>query len=85
MGLTDFFIDHVPLYNKFRAVSSILVVAEFCIPLLAALAVKELIQKPETLKKDPRPLYICLGVTGGVALLFAIAPKLFFSSYISST
>ena len=85
MGLTDFFIDHVPLYNKFRAVSSILVVAEFCIPLLAALAVKELIQKPETLKKDPRPLYISLGVTGGIALIFASAPKLFFSSYISST
>ncbi len=85
MGLTDLFIDHVPLYNKFRAVSSILVVAEFCIPLLAALAVKELVQKPDTLKKDPKPLYISLGVTGGVALLFAIAPKLFFSSFVSST
>jgi hypothetical protein len=61
------------------------VVAEFCIPLLAALAVKELVQKPDTLKKDPKPLYISLGVTGGVALLFAIAPKLFFSSFVSST
>ncbi len=85
MGLTDLFIDHVPLYNKFRAVSSILVVAEFCIPLLAALAVKELVQKPEPLKKDPRPLYISLGLTGGIALLFAIAPRLFFSSFVSST
>ena len=45
MGLTDFFIDHVPMYNKFRAVSSILVVAEFCIPLLAALAVKVIEQE----------------------------------------
>ncbi|MGI6572270.1 MAG: YfhO family protein [Fermentimonas sp.] len=85
MGLTDFFIDHVPLYNKFRAVSSILVVAEFCIPLLAALTVKELVQKPEIIKSDPKPLYISLGVTGGIALLFAIAPKLFFSSFVSST
>ena len=36
MGLTNFFIDNIPFYNKFRTVSSILVVAEFCIPLLAA-------------------------------------------------
>ncbi len=85
MWLTDFFIDHVPLYNKFRAVSSILVVAEFCIPLLAALAVKELIQKPETLKNNSKPLHISLGLTGGIALLFAIAPKLFFSSFVSSS
>lgn len=85
MGLTDFFIDWVPMYNKFRAVSSILVVAEFCIPLLAALAVKELIQKPDSIKNNVKQLYISLGITGGVALLFAIAPKLFFSSFISSS
>ena len=85
MGLTDFFIDFVPMYNKFRAVSSILVVAEFCIPLLAVLALKELIVKPETFRNDKKPLYISLGVTGGFALLFAIAPKVFFSSFISSS
>ncbi len=85
MGLTDFFIDHVPMYNKFRAVSSILVVAEFCIPLLAALAVKELIERPGILKSNKMPLYISLGVTGGVALLFALVPKLFFSSFISTS
>ena len=84
MPLTDFFIDYVPLYNKFRAVSSILVVAEFCIPLLAALTVKEIIQKPEVLKNNIKYLYISLGLTGGIALLFAIAPKLFFSSFIST-
>lgn len=84
MGLTDFFIDWIPMYNKFRAVSSILVVAEFCIPLLAVLAVKEVIQKPELLKNNIKPFYISLGVTGGIALLFAIAPKLFFPSFIST-
>ncbi len=83
MPLTDFFIDYVPLYNKFRAVSSILVVAEFCIPLLAALTVKEIIEKPEVLKNNIKYLYISLGLTGGFALLFAIAPQLFFSSFIS--
>ncbi len=43
MPVTDFFIDYVPMYNKFRAVSSILVIAEFTIPLLAILALKEVI------------------------------------------
>jgi Bacterial membrane protein YfhO. len=85
MGLTDFFIDYVPMYNKFRAVSSILVIAEFCIPLLAALAVKEVIQKPDALKNNLKPLYISLGLTAGIALLFAVVPKLFFSSFISSS
>ena len=85
MGLTDFFIDYVPMYNKFRTVSSILVVAEFCIPLLAILALKEIIQKPEILKNKPKYLYISLGLTGGFALLFAIAPKMFFSSFVSAS
>ena len=85
MGLTDFFIDHVPLYNKFRAVSSILVIAEFCIPLLAALTIKEIAYKPELLKNNIKALYISLGLTGGIALLFAILPKLFFSSFVSAS
>ncbi|MBF6597119.1 MAG: hypothetical protein ITF98_02730 [Fermentimonas sp.] len=85
MGLTDFFIDFIPMYNKFRAVSSILVIAEFTIPLLAVLALKELITKPEGLRSKRKPLYISLGVTGGFALLFAIAPKVFFSSFISAS
>lgn len=82
MGLTDFFIDYVPMYNKFRTVSSILVVAEFTIPLLAALAVKELVQKPELLRNNIRPLFYSVGLTAGVALLFALFPRLFFSSFI---
>ncbi len=85
MPLTDFFIDNMPMYNKFRAVSSILVIAEFCIPLLAALTLKEIIGKPEQFKNNRKPLYISLGATAGIALLFAIAPKLFFSSFISSS
>lgn len=85
MGLTDLFIDWMPMYNKFRAVSSILVIAEFCIPLLAILAVKEVIQKPSCLKDNLKYVYISLGVTGGMALFFAVAPKLFFSSFISTS
>ena len=55
MGFTDFFIDYVPMYAKFRTVSSILVIAEFTIPLLAMLALKELILRwktePQTIQR----------------------------------
>ena len=74
MGLTDFFIDYIPMYNKFRAVSSILVIAEFTIPLLAILTLKEILTKPELLKEKLKYIYISFGLTGGLALLFAIAP-----------
>ena len=84
MGFTDFFLDYIPMYSKFRAVSSILVIAEFTIPLLAILALKEIVEKPEILKQNLKQFYISLGLTGGVALLFALAPTLFFPSYISS-
>ena len=82
MGLTDFFIDYIPMYNKFRAVSSILVIAEFTIPLLAIFTLKEILTKPELLKEKLKYIYISFGLTGGLALLFAIAPRLFFPTYI---
>ena len=44
MGLTDFFIDYVPMYAKFRTVASILVIAEFTIPLLAMMALKKVVE-----------------------------------------
>ena len=84
MGLTDFFIDYVPMYSKFRTVSSILVVAEFTIPLLAMLALKEWMEHPQWLKERSKDFLISFGLTGGLALLFALAPKLFFSSYVST-
>ena len=48
MWLTDLFIDYMPLYAKFRTVASILVVAEFTIPLLAMLALKKIIDEPRS-------------------------------------
>ncbi|MFV0586579.1 hypothetical protein [Bacteroides reticulotermitis] len=84
MGLTDFFIDYIPMYNKFRAVSSILVIAEFTIPLLAIFALKEVLSNPESLKlKENRtPLLVSLALTMGVALILAVMPEIFFSNYI---
>ena len=84
MGFTDFFIDYVPMYNKFRAVSSILVIAEFTIPLLAMLALKEVISTPTIIKERKKDFLISLGLTGGLALLFAIFPRVFFPSYVST-
>ena len=84
MGFTDFFIDYVPMYNKFRAVSSILVIAEFTIPLLAMLALKEVVSTPKLLQERRKDFLISFALTGGLALLFALVPKLFFSSYVST-
>ena len=82
MPLTDFFIDYVPLYNKFRAVSSILVIAEFTIPLLGIFALKRLLEEPEILKQEKKPLGISLLLTAGIALLLAIAPGSIGSGYV---
>ena len=84
MGFTDFFIDYVPMYNKFRAVSSILVIAEFTIPLLAMLALKEVVSTPKLLQERRKDFLISFALTGGLALLFALVPKVFFSSYVST-
>lgn len=79
MGFTDFFIDHIPGYNKFRAVSMTLVIAEFCMPLLGLLGLAEILKSPDNFKKNLKKFYIALGITAGFCLLFYITPKLFFS------
>ncbi len=84
MGLTDFFIDYFPMYSKFRTVASILVIAEFTIPLLAMMALKKIVDEPELLKKKIKYLYASFALTGGACLLFAIAPTFFFSDFVSS-
>lgn len=85
MGFTDFFLDYVPMYDKFRAVASILVIAEFTIPLLAMLGLKEIIDHPEVLKEKLNYVYVSFALTGGFAFLFAVMPDVFFGNYISSS
>ena len=72
MSLTDFFIDYVPMYNKFRAVSSILVIAEFTIPLLAVFALKKILDEPKVLRTHLKGVCVCLLLTAGVALWFSV-------------
>ncbi|MDR1594718.1 MAG: YfhO family protein [Prevotellaceae bacterium] len=90
MWLTNLFLDYLPYYNKLRAVSSILVVAELCIPILAILALKEIVENPSVLKEkvcikgiksDFSAFYLSLASTGGLVLLFIVAPTLFLSFF----
>ena len=74
MGFTNFFLDYIPMYAKFRTVASILIIAEFTIPLLAALALKKIVDEPEVLTKQMKFVYISLALTAGVALLIALFP-----------
>lgn len=83
MGLTDFFIDYIPMYAKFRTVASILVIAEFTIPLLAAMALKKIIDEPDYLSKHMKFVWISLACTAGFALVFWLMPGVFFD-FISS-
>ena len=85
MGFTDFFLDYVPMYAKFRTVASILVIAEFTIPLLAMLALKEVLSDDVKKQKLKMPLIVSFILTGGVALLFSLMPSFFFGSFISSS
>ena len=77
MAFTDFFLTYVPGYNKFRAVTMILVIAEFAIPLLGILAVKEFYTKQQDRKQLFRGLQIALGIAGGIALVFSVFPGMF--------
>jgi len=68
--LTDFFIDYVPLYNKFRAVSSIQVLIEFLIPVLAVLGLYAFFTSDLSPKEKQKKLFIAIGSLGGVLLIF---------------
>jgi hypothetical protein len=79
MPLTDFFLHYVPGYNKFRAVSMILVIAELAIPLLGILTLKEIVEKPEILRSKQKYFFTAFGLTGGLALILYLMPQVFFN------
>lgn len=98
MWFTDLFIDYMPMYAKFRTVASILVIAEFTIPLLAILALHKVITEPESLtgnlhfpflqktfipSKAGGAMTGAFLLSGGFCLLFAMMPAMFFDSFIS--
>lgn len=67
--ITNFFIDYIPLYNKFRAVSSIQVIAELCVPILAILALRDLFSKEINNVKKRKVLEKAVFTFGGVIVL----------------
>ena len=77
MAFTEFFFKYVPGYNKFRSVTMILVIAEFAMPLLGMLALKEFFDPGKDRKKVMKQLFIAAGITGGIALIFALIPGMF--------
>ncbi|MCB0438160.1 MAG: YfhO family protein [Mangrovimonas sp.] len=76
--LTDFFIDYVPLYNKFRAVSSIQVLLELCVPVMAVFALVKLFNDFDTNEKKLKAVKYATGITAGVALLFLLLKSTLF-------
>ena len=86
MPWTDLWLDYVPMYDKFRTVASILVIAEFTIPLLAMLALREIVKNERVISENYKlPFFISLALTGGICLLFWLMPDAFFGNYVSSS
>ena len=79
MGFTNFFLDYIPGYDKFRAVSMTLVIAEVTMPLLGFLGLAEMAKNPENIKKNMTKFFIALGITAGLCLIFYLMPKTFFN------
>ncbi len=77
MWLTDLFIDYMPMYNKFRTVESILVIAEFTMPLLAIMALHQLISNPDGLNRYKKALFISFGITLLLCLAGIIMPEIY--------
>lgn len=74
MVVTNLFLDYFPLYNKFRTVSMILIIAEFTVPILAFLALKEILSENVNKKEFMRAFKISLFSLGGIALFFIVFP-----------
>ena len=76
MPFTEFFVNYVPLYDKFRTVSMTLTISCLCMAILAFLAIKELTSENIDTNKKLKALYIGAGITGGLCILFALIPSL---------
>ena len=77
-SVTHFLIDNLPMYNKFRTVSSALVIAEFTMPLLAMMCLAQILRQPEILSKKQNTIafYMAFALTGGLCLLFWLFPSM---------
>ncbi len=77
--LTEFFLEHVPGYNKFRTVSMTLVIAQITVPILALMGLKKIFDKSLSKENLLKYLKYALYITGGFSLIFVLAPGMFFN------
>ncbi len=80
MAFTDIMLAVAPMYAKFRAVESILVIAEFTMPLLAVMALQQLVTTPDSYARYRRPLLWCFGVTLALCVIGMVAPGVYGSA-----
>jgi hypothetical protein len=78
-GINYLFFDYFPMFNKFRAVTMVISLAELLMIILAILALTKIVQKKITWKELEKPFLTTLGITGGLMLILALMPTLFFS------
>jgi len=78
MGLTNFFLDYIPGYNKFRAVTIILSITELVFPILGFLFVKKLLETPEMIVEEKKKFFAIAGGLSLLVLIMAITPRSFF-------
>lgn len=76
-ALSHFFLEHVPLYNKFRTVEMTLVMVCFNIPLLAFMVVDRFLKEPDLILNNKKQVLIAFGLTGGLSLIFFLVPGIF--------
>jgi hypothetical protein len=77
---TDLFIDFVPMYSSFRTVESILVIAEFTMPVLAILALQKLFTTPNAFSRYQKAIYASFGIVAVICLAAYLAPSIFGSA-----
>ena len=76
--ITNFFIDNVPLYDKFRAVTSIQVLLELCVPVLGIFALVRLFNDFEKEEQKVKALKYTVAITGGLCIIFLLFKSVFF-------
>jgi len=76
--LTEFFIDYVPLYDKFRAVSSIQVIIELVVPIIAIVGLQQWFNAFQREEEKKKALFWSVGIVGGISIVFLLFKSTFF-------
>ncbi|MCF0073578.1 hypothetical protein LZD49_24070 [Dyadobacter sp. CY261] len=78
-GINYLFFDYFPMFNKFRAMTMVISLAQLLMVLVGVLALSTIAQRKITVKEFQKPFLISVAITGGLMLIMALLPGLFFS------